>query len=276
MSNPLIQLIDILCQIILVFLFLRIFIAPRSRFFSPVHAGIIQCSEPFLRLTRGFFNPRLSKGYDLSPLLPILLLLTLQGGLVSFLAGEKLFVSEFFTFSGFLNTLLQVYGAVIIITSLSPGYVTNPIISFLRLMSSPFVSLLRKFMQFRSSVWEILALPLVLLCYVLAQTLLVFIFTFGGESMEGVMGSYLFGGLGLLINLSSFFVVVIIINAFMSWVSPDPHNPLVQLIGMMSYPFTAPFQRILPSMGGIDFSPIAAILLLQFFNSFAHSLLQQL
>ncbi len=276
MSNPLVQLIDILCQIILVFLFLRIFISPRGRVFSPIHAAILQCSDPILRLTRNLFNPRWSKTYDLAPLLPILLLLALQGGLVAILSGERAYISEFYTFSGFLNTLFQVYCTVIIITSLTPSYVANPIISFLRLMVAPPVSLLKKFVQFRPSIWELLVLPLLLLFYVLAQTGLVLLFTLGAESMEGVVTNYLFGGLGLFIDLSLFFIVIIIINAFMSWLNPDPYNPLVQLIGMMSYPLLAPIQRVLPSLGGIDFSPIVAILLLQFLNGFGHSLIQQL
>jgi len=69
-------------------------------------------------------------------------------------------------------------------------------------------------------------------------------------------------------SLLGFFTILIIINALMSWISPDPYNPIVQAIQTLSKPVLMPFQRIMPNLGGIDFSPVLAILVLQFGKSF--------
>lgn len=60
---------------------------------------------------------------------------------------------------------------------------------------------------------------------------------------------------------------IIIIRALISWVSPDPWNPIVQFLVRVTEPVLAPIRRRLPTTG-IDFSPIVAILGLQFLQWF--------
>lgn len=69
-------------------------------------------------------------------------------------------------------------------------------------------------------------------------------------------------------SLFGFFMILIIINALMSWISPDPYNPIVQAVHALSEPVLRPFQRIIPNLGGIDFSPLLAIFVLQLGKSF--------
>jgi YggT family protein len=52
---------------------------------------------------------------------------------------------------------------------------------------------------------------------------------------------------------------VIIIGALLSWVSPDPYNPVVQAIYGISEPLLMPFRRIVPNLAGLDISPILAL-----------------
>ena len=62
---------------------------------------------------------------------------------------------------------------------------------------------------------------------------------------------------------------LIIIRALLSWVSPDPLNPLVQFLYAVTEPLLAPFRRILPSYAiGFDFSPVFALLLIWFLKLF--------
>jgi YggT family protein len=80
--------------------------------------------------------------------------------------------------------------------------------------------------------------------------------------------------LGLVINLTGFFTIVIIVNALLSWVSPDPANPVVQLITLISAPIIEPVRRVIPPLGGmVDISPIIAIIALQVANAIGHSFL---
>ena len=67
---------------------------------------------------------------------------------------------------------------------------------------------------------------------------------------------------------------LVIIAAVISWVSPDPRNPIVQFLYRTTEPILRPFRRILPARrtGGIDFSPILVILLILFLKVFLSNL----
>ncbi len=54
---------------------------------------------------------------------------------------------------------------------------------------------------------------------------------------------------------------IVLIQAIMSWVSP--YAPLMGVLQSLTSPFLAPFRRVLPTFGGLDFSPLALIILTQ-------------
>jgi YggT family protein len=62
---------------------------------------------------------------------------------------------------------------------------------------------------------------------------------------------------------------IIIIRAVVSWVNPDPWNPIVQFLHRVTEPVLAPIRRLLPTWRmGIDFSPLVAILVVIFVQQF--------
>jgi YggT family protein len=63
---------------------------------------------------------------------------------------------------------------------------------------------------------------------------------------------------------------IVIIAAVISWVNPDPRNPIVQFLYRTTDPMLRPFRRILPPgrTGGIDFSPLLLLLLILFLKVF--------
>ncbi len=60
---------------------------------------------------------------------------------------------------------------------------------------------------------------------------------------------------------------LIIFRAVISWVSPDPFNPIVQFVTRATEPVLEPLRRLLPSMP-IDLSPVLAFLGIIFLRSF--------
>jgi len=58
---------------------------------------------------------------------------------------------------------------------------------------------------------------------------------------------------------------VIIAAAVMSWVTPNPYNPVVRLLRRLTEPVLAPIRRLLPPWKtfGLDFSPLIVILVIQ-------------
>ncbi|MFI5341104.1 MAG: YggT family protein [Candidatus Methylomirabilales bacterium] len=70
---------------------------------------------------------------------------------------------------------------------------------------------------------------------------------------------------------------VIIARALVSWVNPDPWNPIVQFLHRATEPVLAPIRRWLPTWKvGIDFSPLVAILAIYFVQEFVLSSLREL
>lgn len=67
---------------------------------------------------------------------------------------------------------------------------------------------------------------------------------------------------------------LVIIAAVISWVSPDPRNPIVQFLYRTTEPILRPFRRLLPPSrtGGIDLSPILVILVILFIEVFLRRL----
>jgi YggT family protein len=60
---------------------------------------------------------------------------------------------------------------------------------------------------------------------------------------------------------------LILIRALISWVSPDPFNPVVQFLHRVTEPILEPIRRVLPNMP-IDLSPLVAVLAIGFLNRF--------
>jgi YggT family protein len=71
--------------------------------------------------------------------------------------------------------------------------------------------------------------------------------------------------LNILLNL---YMWVIIIAALISWVNPDPYNPIVRFLYGVTEPVLRPIRRRLGIFGGIDFSPFVAILIIIFLKYF--------
>lgn len=75
----------------------------------------------------------------------------------------------------------------------------------------------------------------------------------------------------------SLYMWIIIGRAVISWVNPDPYNPIVRFLNAVTEPVLYPIRRRLPiSFGGIDFSPIVLILAIIFAQSFVVQTLYQL
>jgi len=68
--------------------------------------------------------------------------------------------------------------------------------------------------------------------------------------------------LEIVLNL---YMWIIIIRALISWVNPDPYNPIVQILTRMTEPVLRPIRKLVPPYRiGIDFSPFIAILVIIF------------
>ena len=70
--------------------------------------------------------------------------------------------------------------------------------------------------------------------------------------------------LGLLrISLDVFFYTILL-QVILSWV--NPHTPIASALNSLTKPILAPIQRFIPMAGGMDFSPMVALIFIQMIN----------
>ncbi|HLW60435.1 MAG TPA: YggT family protein [bacterium] len=68
--------------------------------------------------------------------------------------------------------------------------------------------------------------------------------------------------------------ILVFVRALLSWIpSVDYRHPLISLIVRITDPILQPVRRLLPPMGGLDLSPLIAILLLNLAGQLLHQLL---
>ena len=84
-----------------------------------------------------------------------------------------------------------------------------------------------------------------------------------------VAGNFLEAVAGLLNTVLTLYVWVIVGRAVISWVNADPYNPIVRMLCNLTDPVLDRLRQMLPlSFGGIDMSPIAAIVIVWFLRAF--------
>jgi YggT family protein len=90
--------------------------------------------------------------------------------------------------------------------------------------------------------------------------------------------SNLLGAVAQLLDMVLWaYLWIIIIRALISWVNPDPWNPVVQFLHRATEPVLAPIRRRLPTWRtGIDLSPLVAILAIYFLQWFLVATLRDL
>jgi YggT family protein len=91
------------------------------------------------------------------------------------------------------------------------------------------------------------------------------------------LGYFLLGLAKVIDYVLFFYMIVIIARAVLSWVNPDPYNPIVRFLYNVTEPVLYRIRAKVPVFfGGIDFSPIIVILIIYFLQIFAVNTLTQL
>ena len=72
------------------------------------------------------------------------------------------------------------------------------------------------------------------------------------------------GLIGVLHTSLDLFFYVLLLQVILSWV--NPYTPITDVLNSLTKPILVPIQRLLPTAGGIDFSPMVALILIQMLN----------
>ncbi len=81
--------------------------------------------------------------------------------------------------------------------------------------------------------------------------------------------------LGIIIMLLSLYSWIVIIAALISFVNPDPNNPIVKFLRDLTEPLFAYVRRKIPFIvyNGIDFSPLLILIVINIINSILQGLM---
>jgi len=141
----------------------------------------------------------------------------------------------------------------------------NPFITFLNRITEPVLSLARRITPStgRIDLSPITAIfAIIFIRIFLVGTLL--LFADSGDNFQAVfiLGMFVYAVMTLFRMLIHFLIIIIVVWAIISWVNPNPYNPIVLALFAMVDPILRPIQRIIPPVGGFDITPIIAVLIL--------------
>ncbi len=78
----------------------------------------------------------------------------------------------------------------------------------------------------------------------------------------GYLGLLIYSIADLVSLFLSIFLIAILIQVILSWVNPGIYNPVIGLVNTLATPALRPIQKLIPPVGGIDLSPLFAILMI--------------
>jgi len=135
----------------------------------------------------------------------------------------------------------------------------NPISQFLVTVTNPVLRPLRRWIPGYGGV----DLPSILLLVVLQGTELCLIALLKTGAIPAISGLLVLIVAHLLKMIIYIYVVMIIIQAISSWINPGAYSPITILMYQLSEPLVRPIRRVIPPAGGIDWSPLIALIALQ-------------
>ncbi len=173
-----------------------------------------------------------------------------------------------------INTLFDIYIAIVMLRFLLQQVGAdfyNPISQFIVNATQKPVLLSRSLIPSVRGI-DLATLVLVLLLIVIKLTLLLALSGITPAPVALLVRS-LYDLISLVFNI---FFYAIIVQAILSWVNPDPRNPISGLLGSLTRPILRPIRNRLPLMGGLDLSPVVALIGLTFIKLTLLSVFQAL
>lgn len=129
----------------------------------------------------------------------------------------------------------------------------NPVCQFLYKATNPVLMPLRKVIP----AWRNLDVSAVLLAWLLSAIKLVLLYALAGQRL-GLSGLALMAFADLVDFVLMLYLGLILVQVLLSFISVERSNPIVPLVFQLTEPVLRPIRKRMPSLGGIDFSPMLA------------------
>lgn len=163
-----------------------------------------------------------------------------------------------------IDILIKLYASVLFISALiqwTGPYRGNETVRFVEQITNPVTAIFQSFFSQRSP-WPALISMVILVCL---PFLFLTNFNITIALVEGLIIAW-----QIIFNVLFWWILGYVI---LSWVG-FPSHPAIEVLVRVSHRLLAPIRNVLPSFGGIDFSPIALIIGLQLLNGLIFNLLR--
>jgi len=161
-----------------------------------------------------------------------------------------------------ISTLMDLYIAAIMLRLLLQWVRAdfyNPLCQFLVKVTNPVLVPTRRIIP---SIGKLdTASVVIMLVLELIQLLIIGMITQAGFEIQFML---LFTVRKLLFTLLMTYLVLIIARVIVSWIGGQSQHPIIPLIYQLTEPVLRPFNRVIPPLGGIDLSPLLALIALRF------------
>lgn len=134
----------------------------------------------------------------------------------------------------------------------------NPASQFIINVTNPLLKPLRRFIP---GLWGI-DFAALLLAIVIQISGIILLIALKGTLTSNLIMYVIYGFFGVIDLALQLMFFAILGQIVISWVAPSSYHPMVILIRQLGEPIMAPFRRLIPPFGGLDFSPMIAILVI--------------
>jgi YggT family protein len=135
----------------------------------------------------------------------------------------------------------------------------NPLVQFILRVTNPLVVPLRRVVPSIGRIDTATVLVLVGL-QILATALVVRIGCIGEPEILPILALAVLNVIKLALSIFTWSIIIYVV---LSWVSPGGYNPGAALVAAIVEPVLAPFRRLIPAIGGLDLSPLFALIAIQ-------------
>lgn len=160
-----------------------------------------------------------------------------------------------------VQNILQMYIFIILLRFLlqvAKADFYNPVSQFVVKVTSPVLNPLRRIIPGFAG-FDIAALVFAFIVHVILVLLVYLIVVSQLAPPQSLIIGSLFG---IFNSILSIYLYGILISVILSWIPSAQAHPIAQLLSDLVEPALAPFRKLLPDMGGIDISPILAMMTL--------------
>lgn len=164
-----------------------------------------------------------------------------------------------------VQTIFGIYAVIVLLRFLLQTVRAdfyNPASQFIVKATNPVLIPLRRIIPGLGGIDVASLILLFALNYI--QIVLILLLKYGGIANLGSMAAWAATGIvGLTLD---FYFFALILQIILSWLAPQNQSPVLALLYQVTEPIMAPARKLLPPMGGIDFSPILTFMAIQVLN----------